>query len=134
MLSGNSAGSDIAKLDPIQNFAINVTLSYYRYYRPLARPGYWSYSAATRRETAGSAVCTRDLQVLPQFRRPAGPPATGRFYSGDETMPSLLRILFVIGIIAGVGYGSVFALAYLVKPKPREISVTLPADRFYKAR
>ena len=49
-------------------------------------------------------------------------------------MPSLFRFLFVVGIIGAVGYGSVFALAYFFKPKPREISVTLPDDRFYKNR
>ena len=61
-------------------------------------------------------------------------PATGRFYSGDEIMPSLLRFLSVVGIIGAIGYASVFALAYFVKPSPREISVTLPQDRFYKQR
>ena len=52
----------------------------------------------------------------------------------DAYMPSLLRFLAVIGIIAGIGYGIIFALAYLVDPKPREISVTVPPDRFYKQR
>jgi len=47
-------------------------------------------------------------------------------------MPSLLRFLAVVGIIAGIGYGIIFALAYLTDPKPREISVTVPPDRFYK--
>lgn len=49
-------------------------------------------------------------------------------------MPSLLRFLFVVGIICAAGYGSVFALANFIKPHPREISVTLPADRFVKQR
>ena len=53
---------------------------------------------------------------------------------GGTNMPSLLRILAVVGIIAGIGYGVIFTLAYLVDPKPREISVTVPADRFYKQR
>jgi uncharacterized membrane protein len=52
----------------------------------------------------------------------------------DADMPSLLRFLAVIGIIAGIGYGIIFALAFLVDPKPREISVTVPPDRFYKQR
>jgi hypothetical protein len=47
-------------------------------------------------------------------------------------MPSLLRFLAVIGIIAGIGFGVIYALAYLVDPKPRDISVTIPPDRFYK--
>ena len=49
-------------------------------------------------------------------------------------MPSLFRFLFVVGIICAVGYASVFALATLVKPKPREISQTIPPDKFYKQR
>jgi hypothetical protein len=49
-------------------------------------------------------------------------------------MPSLFRFLLVIGIIGGLGYGVIFALATLVNPKPREITVTVPPDRFYKQR
>jgi hypothetical protein len=47
-------------------------------------------------------------------------------------MPSLFRLLLVLGIIVGIGYGVVFALATFVGPKTREISVTVPPDRFIK--
>lgn len=47
-------------------------------------------------------------------------------------MPSLFRFLTVVGIIAGVSYGVVFALANFVNPKPREITVTIPPDKFLK--
>ena len=47
-------------------------------------------------------------------------------------MPSLIRLLAVIGVIAGVGYAAMFALATLVDSKPREIVVTVPPDRFIK--
>ena len=47
-------------------------------------------------------------------------------------MPSLFRLLTVVGIIAGIGYGVVFALANFVNPKPREMTVTIPPDRFQK--
>ena len=47
-------------------------------------------------------------------------------------MPSLFRFLTVVGVIAGVGYGIVFALANFVNPKPREMTVTIPADKFLK--
>jgi hypothetical protein len=47
-------------------------------------------------------------------------------------MPSLFRFLTVVGIIAGVIYGAVFALANFVNPKSREMTVTIPADRFLK--
>ena len=47
-------------------------------------------------------------------------------------MPSLFRFLTVIAVIAGVIYGAIFALANFVSPKPREMTVTIPADRFLK--
>ena len=46
--------------------------------------------------------------------------------------PSLFRFLTVVGIIAGLIYGVLFALANFVSPKPREMTVTIPADRFLK--
>jgi hypothetical protein len=47
-------------------------------------------------------------------------------------MPSLLRFLAVIGIIFGLVYAAIFALATFVDPKPREITVTVPPDKFVK--
>jgi xanthosine utilization system XapX-like protein len=47
-------------------------------------------------------------------------------------MPSLFRFLTVLAVIAGILYGVIFALANFVKPKPREMTVTVPADRFLK--
>ena len=47
-------------------------------------------------------------------------------------MPSLFRFLTVVGIIAGVIYGALFALANFVDPNPREMTVTIPADKFLK--
>ncbi|XIA65936.1 histidine kinase [Bradyrhizobium sp. TZ2] len=47
-------------------------------------------------------------------------------------MPSLFRFLTVVGIVAGVIYGALFALANFVNPKPREMTVTIPADKFLK--
>ena len=47
-------------------------------------------------------------------------------------MPSLFRFLTVVGIIAGIGYGALFALANFVNPKPREMIVTIPPDKFLK--
>jgi phage shock protein PspC (stress-responsive transcriptional regulator) len=49
-------------------------------------------------------------------------------------MPSLLRLLFILAVIFGAGYGVIYALAHLGAPKPREITVTIPQDRFYKQR
>jgi hypothetical protein len=47
-------------------------------------------------------------------------------------MPSLLRFLTVVAVICGVIYGAIFALANFVNPKPREMTVTIPADKFLK--
>jgi hypothetical protein len=47
-------------------------------------------------------------------------------------MPSLFRFLVVVGIIGGLAYGAVFALANFVSYKPREIIVTVPSDKFFK--
>ncbi len=47
-------------------------------------------------------------------------------------MPSLFRFLVFLGVIGGLGYVAVFSLANFVKPHPREISVTIPSDKFVK--
>lgn len=51
---------------------------------------------------------------------------------GYAAMPSLFKLLAVVGVIAGLAYGAMFALATLVDPKPREMVVTVPPDRFVK--
>ena len=47
-------------------------------------------------------------------------------------MPSLFRFLTVVGIIGGLIYGGIFALANFVNPKPREMTISVPPDKFYK--
>ena len=47
-------------------------------------------------------------------------------------MPSLFRFLTVVAVLVGLIYGGLFAMAYLVNPKPREITVTIPPDKFLK--
>jgi hypothetical protein len=47
-------------------------------------------------------------------------------------MPSLLRLLAVIAILCAAVYGGVYALAHFVQPKSREISVSIPPDKFFK--
>jgi hypothetical protein len=44
-------------------------------------------------------------------------------------VPTLFRFLFVIAVLAGLGFAAIFALATLVEPQPREISTTIPANR-----
>ena len=47
-------------------------------------------------------------------------------------MPSLFRFLTVVAIIAGVVYGTIFALANFVNPKPREMTISVHQDKFLK--
>jgi hypothetical protein len=49
-------------------------------------------------------------------------------------MPSLFRLILVVGLLGGFVYGAMYALAHFVEPKPREITVTIPQDRFVKQR
>lgn len=47
-------------------------------------------------------------------------------------MPSLFRFLIVVALIGGIAYGIVYALANFVTPAQREITVTVPPDKFLK--
>jgi len=49
-------------------------------------------------------------------------------------MPSLFRFLAAVAIVVGIIYGGMLALAVLVQPQSREISVMIPQDRFSKQR
>jgi len=48
------------------------------------------------------------------------------------TMPSLIRLLMVLGLLGGAAYGAMFALANFVQPKQREMSITIPQQRLTK--
>ena len=47
-------------------------------------------------------------------------------------MPSLFRFLTAVAVIVAVAYGAIFALANFVNPKPREMTVNVPPDKFLK--
>ena len=47
-------------------------------------------------------------------------------------MPSLIRLLMVVGLLGGFAYGAMFALANYVQPKQREMSITVPPQRLVK--
>ena len=49
-------------------------------------------------------------------------------------MPSLIRLIVVLAVLSGLGYGAIFALATLVDPKEREMTVTIPPDRLNRQR
>jgi hypothetical protein len=61
-----------------------------------------------------------------------GGPATRGERASVADMPSLLRLLVVLGVLGGLAYAAMFALAHFVQPKPREITVTIPQDRLLK--
>jgi hypothetical protein len=54
------------------------------------------------------------------------------FAARSAEMPSLFRFLTVVAIIAAIAYGAIFALANFVTPKSREMTVTIPPDKFQK--
>jgi len=47
-------------------------------------------------------------------------------------MPSLVRLLMVVGLLGGAAYGAMFALANFVQPAPREMTITIPQQRLVK--
>ena len=44
-------------------------------------------------------------------------------------MPSLIRLLVFLGLIAAAIYGGMIALVMLVEPTPREMTVRVPNER-----
>jgi hypothetical protein len=44
-------------------------------------------------------------------------------------MPTLFRLLVILGVIVGVIYGAMFALANFVQPNVAELSVRVPPER-----
>ena len=44
-------------------------------------------------------------------------------------MPSLIRLLVVLGLIAAVIYGGMVALVALVEPRQREMTIRIPPER-----
>jgi hypothetical protein len=49
-------------------------------------------------------------------------------------MPSLFRLLTVIAVLGAAVYGGIYALSHFVQPKSREITVSIPPDKFFKNR
>jgi len=44
-------------------------------------------------------------------------------------LPTLFRFLFVLAILAGLGFAAMFTLATFVQPEPREITVPVPSSK-----
>ena len=49
-------------------------------------------------------------------------------------MPTLFRFLIVVGLLGGLGYGALYALANFTDPKLRQITVTIPQNQLTKHR
>jgi hypothetical protein len=47
-----------------------------------------------------------------------------------QILPTLFRFLAVIGVLAGLGFGAMLALATLVQPEQREMTAPVPPSRF----
>lgn len=48
-------------------------------------------------------------------------------------MPTLFRFLVIIATIAGIIYGSMLALVFLVEPRERDVTVRVPSERLNPA-
>jgi hypothetical protein len=44
-------------------------------------------------------------------------------------VPSLIRFVLTLAILAGLGYGAMLALVSFVEPQQREMSQTIPASK-----
>lgn len=51
---------------------------------------------------------------------------------GGAILPTLIRLIVVLLVLAGLGYGALWGLANWVQPKEREISFTVPPERIGK--
>lgn len=57
------------------------------------------------------------------------PPKHANSNSAGDVVPSLFRFLMIVGILAGLVYGGMYALVAFVKPEPREITVRVPLEK-----
>jgi hypothetical protein len=55
--------------------------------------------------------------------------ATSTRELAEASVPTLVRFFAVLAILAGLGLGAMFALANLVQPDIREITISIPPDR-----
>ncbi len=50
-------------------------------------------------------------------------------HNGETLVPSLIRFLVICGVLAGLVYAGMFALATMVEPQEREIRVKVPSKK-----
>lgn len=49
-------------------------------------------------------------------------------------MPTLFRFVTILAVLGGLVFAGMLALAYLVEPEPRDMSVTVPPARLQPRR
>lgn len=49
-------------------------------------------------------------------------------------MPTLFRLLLTLGVLAGIAYGTMFALATYVEPKKGEMTVRIPPEKLNRPK
>lgn len=42
-------------------------------------------------------------------------------------MPTLIRLIVILLVLVGLGYGAMFALATLVQPRDKDVTIRIPA-------
>jgi xanthosine utilization system XapX-like protein len=47
-------------------------------------------------------------------------------------MPSIFRFVLISALLASLVYGAIYALANLLEPAPRDVTVTVPPSRYAK--
>ncbi|MBN9674088.1 hypothetical protein [Roseibium aggregatum] len=53
-----------------------------------------------------------------------------RFADRRYAVPTLTRLLLVLILLGGLGYGAIYALANLVEPRKHEITIRVKKDGF----
>lgn len=54
--------------------------------------------------------------------------------AGAVPLPTLFRFLAVVAILGGLAFAGMFALATLIEPTPREMTVTIPGSKLQPNR
>jgi hypothetical protein len=74
----------------------------------------------------------RFQRALAISRQSANPADVDEPNRRERNMPSLIRFLAAVAILAGLAFAGLWGLANLVSPQPREMTVTIPQDRIGK--
>jgi hypothetical protein len=76
---------------------------------------------ATTAKEHGERLPSADNRLIRAHARPTE--------SANSRMPSLIRFLLAVAVLAGLSLAGLWSLANLVEPQPREMSVTIPQEK-----